>query len=161
DGVYIRDYVGDTGSDNNKDRNVPAPLTPFWDSPDIWIRTKGQDNWVHVRVWNNGSQHSHEVTVNLYQTSFVGTEFLYPEDWRVEDLIGSIVIKGPVGIRANKHRTVKFLLPHKTIPSMLWDSCFLVEILPIHRVKRKLRHVWDDRRIAQKNIILIDWNEKT
>jgi subtilisin family serine protease len=61
--LYIRDTVGDIGT-------VPQPAWGFWDSPDIWVRNtddggtthqntiRGQDNFLHARVWNRGAQAS-------------------------------------------------------------------------------------------------------
>jgi hypothetical protein len=157
DGVYI--------SDNSADIGIEPSSGAFWNSPDIWVRNvddggtihqdtiRAQDNFVYVRVRNNGAQPSGEITVNVFRANYVGTEFLYPEDWQLEDLIGSQVI---TSVPAGGEVVAKFKWDKAIIPPATWHPCLLAEVLPIHRIKTMLRHVREDRRIAQKNITIID-----
>lgn len=156
DGIYIKDNAADTGSE---------PTTvPFWDSPDIWVRNADdgltlhqdtkrlQDNFIYVRVRNASTTDSREVTVNVFRANFVGTEFSYPEDWRLEDLLGSQVIPH---VPAGGEVITKFRWESAKIPNTTWHPCLLAEVLPIHPTQTNLRHVWEDRRIAQKNLTII------
>jgi hypothetical protein len=162
DGIYIKDNAADTGSE---------PTTaPFWDSPDIWVRNaddvsilhpdtylhqdtkRFQDNFIYVRVRNSGGRPSKEITVNVFRANFAGTEFSYPEDWRWEDRLGSQVIQS---VPANGEVIAKFRWDPIKIPNTTWHPCLLAEVLPIHPTHTNLRHVWQDRRIAQKNLTIV------
>lgn len=93
--LVVRDNLADTGS-------PPTPL-PFWNSPDIWVRTAspaaeggaalppnyatpgphtspraGQDNWVYIRVRNAGTQPSYDAYIRVYLAHWPGLEFVYP-----------------------------------------------------------------------------------
>lgn len=157
DGVYIKDNSADTGAEPS--------VGPFWDSPDIWVRNsddngtvhqntiRGQDNFIYVRVRNKGAQPSEEITVNVFRANFAGTEFLYPEDWKLEDCLDPQVIASvpPAG-----EVIAKFRWARRMIPNAAWHPCLLAEILPIHRTQTMLRYIFDDHRIAQKNVTIID-----
>lgn len=157
DGVYIKDNSADTGAEPS--------VGPFWDSPDIWVRNsddngtvhqntiRGQDNFIYVRVRNKGAQPSEEITVNVFRANFSGTEFLYPEDWNLEDCLDQQVI---ASVPAAGEVIAKFRWARTMIPNAAWHPCLLAEILPIHRTHAMLRHIFDDRRIAQKNVTIID-----
>ena len=155
--IYIKDNPAVVGSE-------PTTL-PFWESPDIWVRNandgktihqdtiRGQDNYVYVRVRNKGNQVSGEITVNLFRANFIGTEFLYPEDWRLEDRIGTQTV---ASVPAQGSVVLPFTWSQKMIPPATWHPCLLAEILPIHRTNTLLRNVNQDRRIAQKNITIVN-----
>jgi len=158
DGLYIRDNPGDTAAKSS--------IGVFWDSPDIWVRNiddgitehqdtiRGQDNWVYVRVHNSTSKVMGEITINLYRANYAGTEFLYPQDWRIEDRIGSAVVPAP-SVPPGGDYVAKFRLLRGMIPPGTWHPCLLAEILPIHRTNLLLRTVQDDCRLAQKNITIV------
>lgn len=96
--VFIRDYPGDTGAE---------PSTPpggnFWSFSDIVTRItdddvfepsdplksknveRGQTNYLYIRVTNNGPRDARNVVVNAKITPYVGTQFVYPEDWTLID----------------------------------------------------------------------------
>ena len=163
DSVYIRDNNQDTGSD--------ASAPPFWRSPDIWVRNqddngnnpqqtiRGQDNFVRVRIWNKGNQQSGEVTVNLYQANWAGTEFLYPDDWNVANRIGTQNV-GSIPASAggvDGQHILTFTWTQAKIPPSTWQHpCLLAEIIPIHPTLTGLRYVHEDRRLAQRNITIVD-----
>lgn len=156
DDIYIRDNATDTGTEPVAGR--------FWDSPDIWVRNRddggpdhqdtirGRDNYIHVRVWNKGAQDSDESTVNVFRANYACTEFLYPQDWHLDNWLGSEVIGS---VPAGGSVVAKIKWDRRMIPPTTWHPCLLAEILPIHRRKKKLRYVWEDRRIAQKNLTIL------
>jgi hypothetical protein len=162
DGIHIKDNTADTGDDGSTGE--------FWNSPDIWVRNqntaglihqntiRGQDNWIYVRVRNKGNQASKEITVNVFRANFVATQFLYPQDWRMEDQVGSQVIAA--GVPANDEIILEFKWDQSMIPPETgWHPCLLAEVLPINRdvvTTGKLHHVWENRRIAQKNITIVN-----
>jgi hypothetical protein len=156
DNVFIRDDQNDNGTEG-------AIPTNWWDSPDIWVRNiddddptpqttlRGQDNYVRVRVNNGGSEPIGPVTVSVYRTNWAGTEFLYPEDWQVPDRIDAPKVIDAISPQSSA--VAKFTWSAAMIPPDTWTHpCLLAEVLPIHRIKTKLRHVWEDRRLAQRNI---------
>jgi hypothetical protein len=159
DDIYVRDSDSDTGEEPNPGN--------FTDSPDIWVRhvddgdtntthqdpIRGQDNYIYVRVLNKGTQSSGEVTVNIFRANYQGNEFLYPQDWQVGNLIGRQV---SASVPAQDKIVVKFKWDQNLIPDRTWDPCLLAEIHPIHRTLTQLHHVWEDRRLAQKNITIVD-----
>jgi hypothetical protein len=164
DGIYVKHHDGDAG--------IEPSQGVFWDSPDIWVRNAedghvhathqdirpDQDNWVYVRVRNNGwQQPSDKMTVNIFQTD-PGTEFLYPQDWKWDD--DHYIDSQPVDpVDGGKERLVKFKWKWEKIRRLSTGNTgspsLLVEILPSHPTLTKLRYVWEDRRIAQKSIITL------
>jgi subtilisin family serine protease len=96
--VLIKDWSGDSGVE---------PSTPpggnFWDFADIVVRItddnvfdpsnpirsknveKGQQNFIYVRVTNNGPRDARNVTVGCRITPYVGLQFQYPGDWTTTD----------------------------------------------------------------------------
>jgi hypothetical protein len=150
DGVYMRHHDLDTG--------IEPSHGVFWNSPDIWVRNDNglQDKLVYVRVRNNGAKPTREVTVNLFQSDYSGIEFLYPQDWIWDDqhrideskIIGSVPAGGEetVCFKWNKTKAASAASKH---------LCLLAEILPTHPTQTKLRYVWEDRRIAQKNVTIL------
>ena len=159
DGIYIQDNASDTGTEPTNGI--------FWDSPDIWVRNlndggtthqdtiRGQDNYIYVRVRNNGPQPSGEITASVFRANFPGTEFLYPEDWRLEDLVDKPQIIPSVPAGGELVAIFKWE-KNKIPPAAGWHPCLLAEVLPIHRTHPNLRYVWEDRRLAQKNITIVD-----
>ncbi len=99
--AVVRDNLADTGA-------VPSV---GWHalSPDIWARKtddpipalaygsapphenprSGQDNWVYVRVRNNGTGLAPVIYLRALITHFPGVEFEYPEDWEPTPRFGS------------------------------------------------------------------------
>lgn len=164
--LYIRDNAADTGG--------PSSAGPFWHSPDIWVRNaddggldhlptiRGQDNWVHARVHNHSAQPYSNVTVRFYLANFLsltpGTEFLYPNDWNPEGLIGEATITVPAASGGVDGEAVaKVQWPAAQIPpAMGWHPCLLIEVIPLDPTPIGLHHVWDNRKLAQINITIID-----
>jgi subtilisin family serine protease len=94
--VMIKDAPGDTGAE-------PFSGGNFWDFSDIVVRItddgvfvpsdpaqsknveRGQANYIYVRVTNNGPRDARNVTISIRITPFVGTQFVYPQDWTLVD----------------------------------------------------------------------------
>lgn len=181
--LYIRDSLQDTG-------DVHQPAWGFWDSPDIWVRNiddngtvhqntiRGQDNFVYARVWNRGTQPSLPCWVRFYITTFAGTQFRYPFDYKPDTtralaggtpgnlrpraqfptpatyLIGvqrieSIPAGGNVIAKVRWERT---LIP----PAANWHPCLLVEVSPHDGPAPTGQYVWENNNLAQKNITIVD-----
>lgn len=181
--LFIRESVADTGT-------VPQPDWGFWDSPDIWVRNnddggtthqntvRGQDNFLYARVWNRGTQASLPCWVRFYITTFAGTQFRYPYDYKPNTtmspaggtagnlrpyaqfptpatyLVGvqrieSIPAGGSVIAKVTWTRN---LIP----PAANWHPCLLVEVSPHDGPAPAGQYVWENNNLGQKNITIID-----
>jgi hypothetical protein len=94
--VMIKDGPSDTGVEPYRGKD-------FWNFSDIVVRTtddgvflpdnpaqsgkveRGQPNYIYVRVTNKGPQDARNVTVTTRITPAVGLQFVYPQDWTLED----------------------------------------------------------------------------
>jgi len=154
--LYIRDNTADTGA--------ASSTGAFWDSPDIWVRNandggtahqntiRGQDNYIGIRVWNDSGEDYADVTVRVYRTNWAGTEFYYPEDWHPENLIREETQDVPAGSSA----TLFVRWDSAMIPDATWHPCLLVEVVPMEVTPEGRSHVWENRKLAQKNITIVD-----
>lgn len=154
--IYIRDNTTDTGEESSSGA--------FWNSPDIWVRNindggtthqdtvRGQDNYLSARVSNGSPTAYEDVTVRFYRANFAGTEFLYPEDWHPDDMIGETTINVPGS--GSAVATVPW--PAAMIPDATWHPCLLVEVIPMELTPNTRHHVWENRKLAQKNITIVD-----
>lgn len=181
--LYIRDAVADTGT-------VPQPNWGFWDSPDIWVRNnddggtthqntvRGQDNFLHARISNRGTQASLPCWVRFYITTFAGTQFRYPYDYKLDTTtasaggtpgnlrpraqfptpatylidvqrIASIPAGGNVIAKVRWERT---LIP----PAANWHPCVLVEVSPHDGPAPAGQYVWENNNLGQKNLTIVD-----
>ncbi len=159
--IYIRDNAIDSGASSS--------TGAFWDSPDIWVRNvndgitahqdtiRGQANYVGVRVYNGGGSDYEEVMIRVYRVHFPGTEFYYPEDWHPDNLVGEDTVTVPAG----SSTTTFIRWDAAMIPDATWHPCLLVEIIPVEITPEERSHVWDNRKLAQKNITIIDPPEET
>ena len=156
----------------------------FWNSPDLWVRNSdegdtpvtehqppipGQSNWIYASLNNFGGAPYKNVTVNIYLANwdnkfYPSTEFLYPVDWNPNGLIGSVT---------NIQATPALLGPAgKTIVKVEWKAdkiseavacshpCLLAEIIPMEVEPSKLHHVFENRKLAQRNLTIIDPDNK-
>jgi hypothetical protein len=191
--IVVRDNLSDTGA--------VASTGAFWNSPDIWVRNltpmsdpgalppnygtagphqdtiRGQDNWVYVRVRNNGSEPSLDAWVRVSITHYPGTEFTYPASWRpstrpgvspVSPLTTGTYLIGEVKISAlaaGADQTINVRWPAAIIPpatvmvgaaTVTWHPCLLVEVTPHDGPDPTGNHVWDDNNLAQKNITIVN-----
>jgi carboxypeptidase T len=169
--LSMEDNTGDTGT-------VPS-VSPFWNSPDVWVRNlddggighqntiRGQDNYVYVRVRNRGMSEAQDVTVRVYITAFAGTEFVHPNDWVPLNpggggtlsaagtyLVGQakVAVLSPGTSQIVKVKWAKTLIPSD--PS--WHPCLLAEVSPNDGPRESGAHVWDSNNLAQKNITIVD-----
>ncbi len=96
--VMIKDAPGDTGVE-------PFTGGNFWNFSDIVVRItddgvfvpsnpsqsknveRGQANYIYVRLTNNGPRDARNVTVSTRITPFVSTQFVYPQDWTLVDVM--------------------------------------------------------------------------
>jgi len=89
--VMIRDTLSDTGAEPSSG--------VYWESPDIVIRpnpadafidsdavVKGQDNYLFVRLTNNGPGIARNVAVEARIVPYVGVGLTYPYDWKINPL---------------------------------------------------------------------------
>jgi subtilisin family serine protease len=191
--LVIRDNLADTGT-------VATPGA-FWNSPDIWCRTsdptgdpaafpasyaaagphqspiRGQQNWICLRVRNNGSTASLDAWVRISVTHFPGMEFTYPDSWQPTngpgDPLPSPMTPGTYfigeakvsGVLPGADETVVVPWPTGLIPpatvttpsgTVSWHPCLLAEITPHDGPSPTGNHVWDDNNLAQKNISIVD-----
>jgi hypothetical protein len=165
--LYVKDNAADTGGASSG--------VPFWLSPDLWVRNvddkgtdhqcpiRGQQNWIYVRVRNKGSQPYNDVTVNAFLGNFAtltpGTEFLYPVDWNPAGLVGSATLATvPAASGAVDGEAIaKIAWPTALIPPASgWHPCLLAEIIPMETTPNILHHVWENKKLAQRNLTIID-----
>ncbi len=181
--LYIRDTVGDTGT-------VPQPAWGFWDSPDIWVRNaddggtshqntvRGQDNFLHARVWNRGTQASLPCWVRFYITTFAGTEFRYPHDYK-PDTTTAVAGGTPGNLRPRAQfptpatyligvqriesipaggNVIAIIRWERTLipPAANWHPCLLVEVSPHDGPAPAGQYVWENNNLGQKNITIVD-----
>jgi hypothetical protein len=165
--VYLRDNAADTGA---------GPSTgTFWVSPDVWVRNaddngtdhqcpiRGQANWIYVRVRNRGATSYANVTARVYLGNFAtltpGTEFIYPVDWNPSGLIGSATLASVPAASGGSDGTAiaKIVWPASAIPPAAgWHPCLLAEVIPLDTAPTGLHHVWENKKLAQRNLTIID-----
>ncbi|MBI4766293.1 MAG: S8 family serine peptidase [Deltaproteobacteria bacterium] len=186
--LYIRDTRDDTGAELQ-------PAWGFWDSPDIWVRNQddnieehqepipGQDNFIFARVSNRGPCTSLPAWVRFYMTTYAGTEFRYPYDYRPDTtfdpgglpgnrkdcssdfpapatyLIGEVKINS---VDRGLPRIVSVKWEQRFLPSQLdWDPCLLVEVsphdgpLPAGLYEWGRPFVWGNNNLAKKSLAII------
>ena len=191
--LVVRDNLADTGT--------VASAGAFWNSPDIWCRRlapgadpgalpasyadagphqdpiRGQPNWVHARVRNNGTAASLDAWVRISVTHWPGLEFTYPASFQPTNgpgdplpvpmtpgtyFIGEVKV---TGLAPGAEQIVNVEWPAAQIPPaqvmtssglVNWHPCLLVEITPHDGPAATGNHVWDDNNLAQKNISIVD-----
>lgn len=96
--VMIKDWSGDDGAEPST-----PPSNNWWSYSDIVVRItddgvfnpndpaqsknveRGQTNYIYVQVTNNGPREARNVVVDFRITPYVGLQFVYPDDWTLED----------------------------------------------------------------------------
>lgn len=167
-------YADLYAKDNAADLGAGSSTGPFWHSPDLWVRNaqdggtqdvaaiRGQDNYVYVRVRNKGAQPYSNVVVNTYIANFQsllpGTQFLYPVNWDPDGLIDTVIIPtvpaASGGVHGQAIASVKWPAA-KIPPAQGWHPCLLSEVLPMETSPVTLHYVWENRKLAQRNITII------
>ena len=160
--------------DNATDSGASLSAGCFWESPDVWVRNSDDDgtdherpvreqtNWIYMRVRNKSALAYDNVTVNVYLGNFnsltPGTEFFYPVDWNPQGLIGSATVNVPAKVGATEGSVIaKIEWPATLIPPAAgWHPCLLGEILPMEKDLTNLHHVWENRKLCQRNLTIID-----
>ncbi|NQD95565.1 hypothetical protein HP532_23180, partial [Pseudomonas sp. CrR25] len=154
--VWLRDDTADPGADDWAGR--------FWDSPDLWVRTRdddglahqnlefGQDNWLHARVRNRSATASaRHLVVSFAIKQYAGSQFVYPADFLPATTAAAAFDLGP-----GESRIVKARLPRNAVPPPGSHPCLLASVLT--RFDRPVvgRHVWQQNNLAQKNLSVVD-----
>ncbi len=143
--VYIRDNEEDQG-------DAPSRGLTF-NSPDIWVRHKrddqeehqaplaGEKNWIYVRAWNLGPEQATDVRAQVFVAP--ASPSIWPDMWQLLDTIKLGKIdpgESAVGSMA--------WTPDKEIPQRL--------LVRLQSAEDPAQHEWAvryDNNIAQKNII--------
>jgi hypothetical protein len=165
--LYVRDNAADTGAGSSSGT--------FWVSPDVWVRNaddggtdhqcpiRNQANWIYVRVRNKGAQPYANVIARVFLANFLsltpGTEFIYPNDWNPQGLIGSATLASVPAASGGSDGTAiaKIQWPAAAIPPAAgWHPCLLAEVIPLDPTPTGLHHVWENRKLAQRNLTIID-----
>ena len=161
--LYVKDNAADTGAGTSSGA--------FWLSPDIWIRNandggttdqptiRGSNNWIYVRVRNRSAQPYANVTLNVYLANFAGTEFLYPVDWHPDGLLGSVTLANvPAASGGTEGEAIAKIewQANKIPPALGWHPCLLAEVIPMEVTPSGLHHVWENRKLGQRNLTIIE-----
>jgi hypothetical protein len=154
--LWLRDDPADPGAD--------AWAGPFWDSPDLWVRTAddggttqqnpefGQDNWFHARVRNKSASGSaRHLVVTFHARGFAGTEFVYPADF-----LPATAAKAEFELGPGETRIVKARWPLALVPVAGTHTCLLAAVLTRSDLPVAGRHVWEHNNLAQKNLSVVD-----
>lgn len=175
DTSLLRSNVSDLYvKDNNADTGTGPSTGVFWLSPDLWVRNtqdgqttnqdtiRGQDNFIYVQVRNRGAQPYDNVSVNVYLANFdnvmPGSQFMYPPDWNPAGLIGAIPVGTVPAAGAGGDGTVVVSVrwPAGQIPPATgWHPCLLCEVIPMETAPAGLQQVFDNKKLAQRNITII------
>jgi uncharacterized repeat protein (TIGR01451 family) len=146
--------------DNEQDNGVVPSTTPWWDSPDIWVRNnpdgvgehqdpvKGQTNVVYARVWNTGTLPVGDVMVHIYQTA-PGMGLKWPGDWTE---IGSTSI---AQLSPKQSRLVSI----PWTPSESGHVCLFARLVSDDDPITAEGDVPADNNISQKNVDIITLDE--
>jgi len=137
--IVVRENVADTGA-------VPS-ASPWWHSPDIWVRRadepipalaynanpphqnaeRGHDNFVYCRVKNIGTRMSNEVYIRAMITHFGGMEFRYPTDFIPTNRPGqAVAVPMPTGTYLIGETKIDNLAPGADqIVKMRWPAALI------------------------------------
>jgi subtilisin family serine protease len=194
--VVVRDNLADNGS-------VPS-TGAFWASPDLWIRNlspsadgdealpanyatagpnqdviAGQDNYVYVRLRNNGTVASSDFYVRVYLCHWPGTEFIYPTNFVPTTHAGaalpSPLVPGTYLLGEAQHGPlpaggediIHICWPKAAVPprelivnsvTMHWHPCVLAEVSPQDGPVPTGPHIWDNNSLAQRNVSIVQTN---
>jgi len=158
--LWIMDKPGDTGTE--------LTTSPFWRSPDLWIRNSddggtshqapefGQDNWFYARVRNRGTQTARAFAVSFEVKIYQGTQFVYPQDFlpATATAVGFNLPPGGSTI-------VKARWPRSEVPAAGAHGCLLANAYCATDDALAGKHVWEDNNLAQKNLTIVDLQPNT
>lgn len=147
--------------DNTTDQGQTPSASPWWDSPDLWVRhnddggtshqnpVSGTTNYVHARIKNRGVVHSGPVSVKFFCAGFSGTEFVYPDDY--SDLVTWASCDG---VPAGGEMIVKGPWLATEISSAPSHPCLLAEVYEHSGIPDSGTHVWESNHLTQKNLTI-------
>lgn len=158
--LYLRDTVDDPGNDFLKN----YATKPFWDSPDLWVRNQddgekvqahqnpvaGKANWFYARVSNRGTQPAYFFLVAFKVAPFLGTEFLYPNDYM--DAPAAMGWFFSSGLKPGESAIVK---KEMNVPAMA-HPCWLATVLTEGDMPPAGIHSWEGNNLAQKNLYVVN-----
>ena len=189
--IVIRDDLADNGSTPSagwhahspdiwvRRSNDPIPSLAYTAAPPHQNAVRGQDNYVFLRVRNNGTAATNEVYLRALICHFPGFEFRYPQEWtpttRPSDPIPNPLVPGTYligeqlidNLAAGDDQIVKLTWPAALVPpetvsvagvNVSWHPCLLAEASPHdgaapassgHAVK-------DNNNLAHRNIHVED-----
>ena len=131
--------------------NDPIPVLAYASTPPHENGQFGQDNWVYMRVRNNGTAPAPVIFLRALLAHFAGIEFVYPNDWEPTPrfgttptpplqpgtyLIGESTVTNlaPGADVIQKVTWNQALVPPETVTvmgsSVRWHPCLLVEASP-------------------------------
>lgn len=161
--AVVRDNLSDTGAVPSvgwhaaspdiwvRKTNDPIPALAYGDAPPHENPQFGQDNYIFLRVRNNGTGAAPVLFLRALITHFPGIEFQYPDDWQPTPrfgetpvlplqpgtyLIGETVVNN---LAAGASTIVKMtwgqdLVPPETVTvdgsTVTWHPCLLAEAAP-------------------------------
>ncbi len=149
--VFVRDNPSDDGS-------IPSQ-SPWWISPDIWVRRNndggtqhqnpqaGQRNYIYVRIWNTGNLPVHDIDVQMYYAN-PSLGLSYPDNWTA--------IGGPVRVDVVAERDHAIAIIPWDTPNITGHFCLFVRISSSEDAIRDDRTQWENN-IAQRNMHIIDY----
>jgi hypothetical protein len=167
--TFMKDNPADVGT-------VPVGA-PFWHSPDLIVRQnddgifadepaqKGQQNYIYVKVRNNGPAAAQNVQVKVRAVRFPGTEFVYPNDWTAIDathLEPTVILNSFPTLAPTSETIAKFRLSVSQVNTLWgwqsagWHPCLLAEVETCNDFGSPVGvHVWENNNLAQRNVTIM------
>lgn len=148
--VRVQDYPGDTGAEPST-----PPGDDFWSLSDIVVSPTDtvnsanfdasvaqgnqvkqmQQNFLYVRVTNNGPRPAENVVVSVRIAPWVGTQFVYPDDWHDPALSTPTLLQGISNpLSSGETAIAKFSISLDQVQElwdwtgMGWHPCVLAEV---------------------------------
>jgi hypothetical protein len=154
--LYIRDQEQQIGA-----KSFPGAC---WNSPDIWVTPTldipSYEYWhpdidnlqINVRVHNSSSYPYQDVIVRAFLADRQATAYWYPEEWKMENLIGETKINVPGN--GSTVATIDWKPSHPL--DTPWHPCILAEVFPMQVEPTHRHRVWENPKIAMKNIQIVE-----
>jgi hypothetical protein len=188
--AVVRDNLVDTGAVPStgwhaaspdiwvRQTNDPIPALAYGDAPPHENPRFGQDNYVYMRVSNNGTGVAPVIFLRAFVTHFPGIEFQYPDDWQPTPRFGEtpalplqpgtyLIGESVVNNLASGATTIvkmtwdQDLVPPQTVTvggsTVTWHPCLLAEAAPHDGpaiVAGLTYPVKGDNNIAHRNIAI-------
>lgn len=180
--VMIRDYPADNGSENT--------TGDVWSTSDIVVRAnddgifnpsnysmssyveRGQDNYIYIRVKNNGPAAALNVQVSCRVVAAGSVSFSYPQDWTLTDTvhiapIGMVTTFPVINAGASVIAKFKILATHTHLlygwqTNNGWHPCILARVQASNDYSFNTtgllpgQAVYQRNNFAQKNLTVVD-----